>query len=378
MTSLPQIPFLEKLPFLSYTMAGNSLQSWIVALLIGVALSLFLLRMRIFLVTRFEAYAKRTTRHWDDDAASVLARTNTFFLVAVSFYFVMYAIVLPPRLERVADAIVTATIFFQLLLWLDRVLMIIVHRWMKSEYDSHGTLASPKAAILTAIARFVLYVIVLLSLLDNLGVNITALVTGLGVTGVAIALAVQNILGDLFASASIALDKPFEVGDFIVVNEFSGTVEKVGLKTTRVRSVNGEQIVFPNGSLLQSRVSNFKRMSERRIPLNFGLAYDTPAEKIDTAQSIVREAIESAPGVRFERTHCVRFGAASLEFESVFWVLTSRFADSTDASHFIVKRILQRFQEEKIDFASATQPRLTHHAEAKQPPAVSRLLPLPE
>ena len=167
------------------------------------------------------------------------------------------------------------------------------------------------------VGRIVLWSVVLLMILDNLGVNITALVASLGIGGIAVALAVQNILGDIFASLSIALDRPFAIGDFIVVGDVLGTVEYIGLKTTRIRSLSGEQIVFSNADLLKSRIRNYKRMTERRVVFGFGVVYQTPHDKLERIPAMVREVIEAQPKTRFDRAHFKEYGDSALAFEAV-------------------------------------------------------------
>jgi small-conductance mechanosensitive channel len=205
------------------------------------------------------------------------------------------------------------------------------------------------------IAKIVLWVIVAMLTLQNLGVEVTALVAGLGVGGIAVALAAQNILGDLFASMSIVLDKPFVLGDFIVVDDAMGTVEKIGLKTTRLRSLGGEQLIFPNNKLLQSRIRNHKRMTERRVQFTVGVAYETPRETLQRIPTIVRDAIEAQPETRFDRAHFKSFGPSSLDFEVVYFVLKPDHRIYMDIQQAVNLLLLDRFAAEKIQFAYPTQ-----------------------
>ncbi len=181
---------------------------------------------------------------------------------------------------------------------------------------------------------------------------------GLGVTGIAVALALQNILGDLFASLSIVLDKPFVVGDYIVVDTLQGTVERIGLKTTRVRSLSGEQIVFSNADLLKSRLRNFKRMQERRVAFTFGVTYQTPEALLTRIPGIVREVITPLPSTRFDRAHFQSFGEYALLFEVVYFVTTPDYALFMDIQQAINLGLLGRFRQEGIAFAYPTQTHL--------------------
>ena len=211
------------------------------------------------------------------------------------------------------------------------------------------------AGVLRFVAKLTLWVLLLLMALENFGVNITALITGLGIGGVAVALALQNILGDLLASLSIVLDKPFVLGDSITVDTLTGTVESIGLKTTRLRAVSGEQLIFANSDLLKSRIRNWKRLAERRVVLTFGVPYDTPPDVIERIPGMVRALVEAQELTRFERAHLKGFGASSLDFEAVYWILTPEYGIYMDRQQAVNLGLLRAFEREGIDFASAAQ-----------------------
>ncbi|WP_459615588.1 mechanosensitive ion channel family protein [Bordetella sp. 2513F-2] len=200
-------------------------------------------------------------------------------------------------------------------------------------------------------AKVLLWAVVLLAMLSNMGVNITAFVASLGVGGIAIALAVQNILGDLFASLSIAIDKPFEVGDFIVVGPLAGTVEHVGLKTTRIRSLGGEQIVMSNTGMLGATIQNYKRLQERRIVFQFGLTYDSTPEQLRQVPGIVEKIVRAQQQVRFDRAHFKGFGESSLDFEVVYIVLDPGYNLYMDIQQAINLAMMEAFAELGVDFA---------------------------
>jgi small-conductance mechanosensitive channel len=200
-------------------------------------------------------------------------------------------------------------------------------------------------------SRLTLWVIVTLMVLDNFGINITTLVASLGVGGVAVALATQNILGDLFASLSIMLDKPFEVGDFIIVGEVLGAVEHIGLKTTRVRGLGGEQVVFSNGDLLKSRIHNHKRMQTRRVAFVLRVAYGTSEEQLCRIPRLIRDIITARPNVDFERAHFMMWGEWSLDFEVVYHFRSPDYILHMDAQQDIFLGIYRRFEQEGIQFA---------------------------
>jgi small-conductance mechanosensitive channel len=196
---------------------------------------------------------------------------------------------------------------------------------------------------------------VLLLTLDNLGVDITALVAGLGIGGIAVALALQNVLGDLLASLSIALDQPFVIGDFLIVGEHLGTVEYIGIKSTRLRSLTGEQIVMSNADLLSSRLRNYGRMYERRVVFTLGVTYETPRDKLREIAPLLRGIVEAQEGVRFDRAHFAKYGPYSLDFEVVYHVLSADFGRYMDAQQAINFRIHEAFEALGVQFAYPTQ-----------------------
>jgi small-conductance mechanosensitive channel len=196
-----------------------------------------------------------------------------------------------------------------------------------------------------------IWVVMALLFLANCGANISALVAGLGVGGVAVAFALQSILGDLFASFAIVLDKPFVIGDSINVNGFSGSVEHIGLKTTRVRSVTGEQLIFSNSDLLKNVVKNYKRMERRRVSFNFGVIYETAPALLDRVRELVRSAVEEEKECTFDRCTLTTLAASSLDFEAVYWMETSDYNAYVNAHHRILVRMLDRFAKERLEFA---------------------------
>jgi len=205
------------------------------------------------------------------------------------------------------------------------------------------------------VSRIVIWSLVVLLALDNAGIDVTALVAGLGVGGVAVALAVQNILGDLFASLSIVFDKPFAVGDFLIIDSYMGSVEYVGLKTTRLRSLSGEQRVFSNSDLLGSRIRNYGRMYERRVSFDIGVTYQTPRDKLRMIPEILREAIESQKQTRFDRSHFKAYGDSSLLFETVYYVGVPDYNIYMDIQQAVNLRVHERFEEEGVEFAYPTR-----------------------
>jgi small-conductance mechanosensitive channel len=242
------------------------------------------------------------------------------------------------------------TLMLQVALWANRAVTLGLSRYFK-RHAGDGAQASASSTLLSWALRSALWAIALLAVLSNVGVNITALIASLGIGGVAVALAVQNILGDLFASLSIAIDKPFEVGDAIGVGPVSGTVEFVGLKTTRIRALGGEQIVMSNAELLKQTVSNFKRQVTRRVVLLFGVTYDTTPEQAAAIPGIVRSIIEGEPQVQFGRAHFKGFGDSALTYEVVYTVLDPNYDLYMDLQQKFNLRLMQELKNIGVGFA---------------------------
>lgn len=265
-------------------------------------------------------------------------------------------LVFDPRVALVCKAAVVVMLAIQIArfvpVFVDWALARIAKR--SAGEGHHQSVAETLVGLRWAILGIV-YSLVLLLALQNLGIDITALIAGLGIGGIAVALAAQSILGDLFASLTIALDKPFVVGDFIITGNEMGAIEHIGLKTTRVRSLSGEQLVFSNSDLLSSRIRNYKRMSERRVVFNFGVVYSTPPDQLERIPGTVRKIIEGNPNLRFDRCHFAKFGGSSLDFEAVYYIKSPDYNAHMDALQSINLAIAREFGREGIDFAFPSQ-----------------------
>ena len=298
--------------------------------------------------------ARRRAGRWGELIAETARATSSLLLLPVAIYAGSAALDLPPRVERVTEHVVLIALLLQAGLWLHR----FIGRWAELRIEL-GREREPQGAtalgLLAFAARVAVWSLVSLLALDQLGFDITALVAGLGIGGIAVALAVQNILGDLFASLSIVLDKPFAVGDFIVVDSLRGTVERVGIKTTRVRSLDGELLVFANGDLLKSRIRNFQRMLERRVEFTVGVTYQTPRDKLEQVPRWLREAVEAQQRTRLDRAHFKAFGDSALVFEIVYYVLDRDYNRYMDVQQAVNLAIFERFAREGIEFAYPTR-----------------------
>jgi small-conductance mechanosensitive channel len=333
---------------------GNSLRSWAAALLVAAAVFAMLRFARALILRRVRAFAGVSGAHIGVVTLDVLARTSVLFLLFVSFYAAAHMLVLPPRLGWLLRVAGVAVVVIQLALWGNVIISAVISRQTRRLLDEDAAVATTVNAV-GVISRLVLWTLLVLLGLQNLGLQITPLLTGLGIGGIAVALAVQNVLGDLFASLSIVVDKPFVIGDFIIVDELLGTVEHIGLKTTRVRSLSGEQLVFSNSDLLNSRIRNFKRMYHRRVIFDFGVTYQTPHAKASRIGAMLREIVAAQPKTRFDRAHFKEYGDFALKYEVVYHVLEPDFNTYMDIQEAINLELMRRFEEEQIEFAYPTQ-----------------------
>ena len=340
--------------FLNTQVYGNRLDLWLLAIAIAIVTYIALKLIRRFIARRLTSVAKRTRTTVDDLTIDLLKNTRGFFLLALSIYAGSLVLALSGPAGRVISSLVVVALLIQVALWGNRLISYLIKTYTEKRLEEDAATATTVSA-LGFIGRLVLWSVIVLMALENMGIDITALVAGLGVGGIAVALAVQNILGDLFASLSIVLDKPFVIGDFIIIGDYMGTVEHIGLKTTRIRSLSGEQLVFSNTDLLQSRVRNFKRMYERRVLFTIGVIYQTPYEKLQKIPQIIREIIEKQHPVRFDRAHFKSFGDFSLNYEIVYWVQDPDYNVYMDIQQAINLEIYRRFAEEGIEFAYPTQ-----------------------
>ncbi|HET7038320.1 MAG TPA: mechanosensitive ion channel family protein, partial [Gemmatimonadales bacterium] len=283
--------------FLDRVFLDNTLRTWIVALALGAGTAVVLRVVTRVAVRRLGAMAQRTETYWDDVLTGVLRATSGLFLTIVALLVMVTVLDLPADWEVTLRRVSAVALVIQGGLWATAGLTGWLAAYRRARITEDPAAATTVGA-LGFVGRIVLWSVVLLLALDNLGVDVTALVAGLGVGGIAVALAAQNILGDLFASMSIVLDKPFVLGDSIAVGDFMGSVEYVGLKTTRLRSLTGEQLVFSNADLLQSRVRNYGRMKERRIQFSVGVTYQTPRETLARIPALLRQAVEAEEPVR--------------------------------------------------------------------------------
>ena len=333
---------------------GNSLWHWALALGIVIAVFAITLVIRRIVRSRYERLAATPQIELLELPLKVASQTGMLFLLVISIYAGASILTVPEKVSSILKTALTIVGFWQAGLWVSTA----VTSWL--EFKQRATLAHDRAAagtfsIIAFVSRALIWALVLLLTLDNLGINITALIAGLGIGGIAVALAVQNVLGDLLASLSITLDRPFVVGDAIAVDDFNGTVEQIGIKSVRLRSVNGEQIIMSNADLLKSRLRNYGRMIERRVQFVIGVALDSPPEKLSQIPAALRAIVESEQNTRFDRSHFARIGSASLDFETVYFVTTPNYGVYMDIQQRINLKVIELLTKQGLQLAIPVQ-----------------------
>lgn len=286
--------------------------------------------------------------------AGLIDKIKLWFLIYVSVYTGSLYLSLPETGREIMIKLLIISLLFQGAIWGSEIINYWLKRYQSQKMEEDAASATTFSA-LGFVSRLILWSVISLLALDNLGINVTALVAGLGVGGIAVALAVQNVLGDLFASLSIILDKPFVLGDFIIIDSYMGTIEHIGLKTTRIRSLSGEQLVFSNSDLLNSRIRNYKRMSERRVVFSIGVTYQTSADNLKAIPGMIKDIITKQDLARFDRAHFKGFGDSSLNFEIVYWMESPDYSVYMDTQQGINLELIRKFGENKIEFAYPTQ-----------------------
>jgi len=332
----------------------NSVTIWLVALGVSAAIFVCIQLVLYFVRSRVSAFAARSATLWDDVVVHALEKTRKTFTLGVAVYAGSSFLTLPPRLDRVLGVLTALVVLVQVGLWFSAGLSFWLTGYTRQQLEQDRAVATTVSAMGFA-AKLLAWVLLFLVGLDAAGVNVTALVAGLGIGGIAVALAAQNILGDVFSSLSIIVDKPFVLGDFIRVDDMLGNVEKIGLRSTRVRSLSGERLIFSNGDLLRSRIRNYGSMPQRRVVFEITVTYQTPREKLMAVPGIIRAAIEANEPVRFDRSHFARYADSWLMFETVYFVLSDDYNTYMDIQQRVNFTIHEQFEAEGIDFAYPTQ-----------------------
>ncbi len=337
---------------LTFTVYHNTLLNWSIAGAITLIAYLAFTVLTHIVAGRLYAISRITKIETLNFIGSLVKSANPLALLALSMFIGSQVLDLPKGVENLVRALPILAILGQVAFWGNKLTDFLLNCYVETkETEEDRLVLKTMLGPVKFVMLLVFWSVLLLMALDNLGIDVTALVAGLGIGGVAIALAVQNILSDLFAALSIVIDKPFVVGDFIIVGDFLGTVEHIGLKTTRVAGLGGERLIFCNSDLLTSRIRNYKHMRERRVVFQFKVVYQTPCEKLERIPGIIREIIEKIDLARLDRAHFKGFGDSSLDFEVVYHVLKPEYDVYMDVQQTINLKLIKEFQKLDIHFA---------------------------
>ena len=344
---------MKELLQLDQTLLHNPLQDWLIAAGIFFGLMLLAVLLKRQVIKRMSVLARSSPRQVFAAMVKAAQATRLWLVAIVALQLGSEYLDLPHKAVLVLERIMTVAVFLQFGLWITALLdfWIARSRNHQPDTDSVSTSIDP----FSFLGRLILWTVLLLLVLDNMGVNITALATSLGVGGIAVALAVQNILGDLFAALSIVTDKPFVIGDSIAIDSLSGTVEHVGLKTTRIRSSTGEQLIIANSDMLKARLRNYKRMHERCITFSFTVPFSTAADLLEKIPQLVRAAVEGRETVRFDRAHFKDLGGNAYSFEVVYWVRQPDYRTYMDAQQAINLALVRAFAADGIQLSYPSQ-----------------------
>ena len=340
--------------FLSNPFADNTAQDWLVAAAVVVVVVVVVRTVIGLVLRRLKAIASKTETDVDDLVTELLEKTKFVFVALVALYAGAISLTLPPEVDSVLSKILVLGFLLQGAFWANGIVNYMLGSWARQRFEADPTISTALGSV-GFLVRFAVWAMFIMLALDNLNIDVGPLIASLGIGGLALALALQGVLGDLFASLTIIFDKPFAVGDYIQVGDLAGTVQHVGLKSTRIRAVTGEQLVFSNGDLLGSRIRNFQIRQERRCVFTLGVTYDTPPEKLERIPALIQEIIESRENTRFDRSFFMTFGDSALNFETVYYMLVPDYQTYAETHHAINVEIFKRFADEGIEFAYPTQ-----------------------
>lgn len=345
----------ENVSFLDFTVFGNTGAQYAYALTVFVLGVLVLWFFKAIVLVFLKELSNRTKTEWDDLIIASIGRIRLPFFVFMAFYYAITFIKVPQIITSILEYAILIVIMFYAVLMLETVIDKVKNRMIESRKKEEKVDDTAIVDAAAGLVKIVLWIIAALVLLAHYGFNITTLLAGLGIGGLAVALAAQNILSDLFATFTIYLDKPFKKGDFIVIGTDMGVIKKIGLKSTRLETLQGQELVVSNRELTSTRINNFKKMQRRRIVATIGVTYNTPVKKLQKIPSIVSEIINKHARITLDRVHFKSFGDSSLVYEIVYYVESPEYNDYMDLQQQINLELAKRFEKEKIDFAYPTQ-----------------------
>jgi small-conductance mechanosensitive channel len=332
---------------------NNTIREYAIALSLIVCGILLILAFKRVIIIRLQKWVEKTPGTWDDFIIQSFSRFGVPIFQWIIVYWGIHLLDLSTRTERIIQIVTSLLVTYYILRLVSSIVMLLLKSGVRRQ--EHGDEKIKQLGGLMLIINVFIWIVGIVFLLGNWGVQVAPIITGLGIGGIAVALAAQNILGDLFNYFVIFFDRPFEAGDFITVDDKAGTIEYVGVKTTRLRSLGGEQIIIGNSNLTNSRIHNYKRMARRRVVFTIDVEYGTPLETLKTIPSVLRSIVEEQQLITVDRVHFASYKDWSLRFEVVYFVLSADFNAYMDIQQNINFRIYQEFESRKISFAFPTQ-----------------------
>lgn len=338
---------------LDHVYYNNTVREYLISgsiILFGI---LLLLVFKKILIKYLEEWARKMPGNWDDFVVSVVKRFGIPIVQWVIIFWGINYLDLSDRIDRIVQIAIAVIVTYFILRLISSLIMLILESRVRRQ--ERGEEKIKQLGGLMIVINIIIWALGLVFFFDNLGYNVTTIITGLGIGGIAIALAAQNVLGDLFSYFAIFFDKPFEAGDFIIVDDKLGSIEYVGLKTTHIRSLSGEQIVIGNSNLISSRIHNYKRMAKRRVVFTLNVEYGTPIGLIKKIPVLLRSIVEQQDLITFDRAHFGAYKDWSLQYEVVYYVLSPDYNVYMDIQQQINFQIYEEFEKLKIRFAIPTQ-----------------------
>lgn len=344
---------------------GNSTRDWLIAAAI-IAVSFILIQaLKRSVLKRLQKWANRTIFTFDNFLVTAIERTVIPFLYFAAIFVAFGYLTFNTSANNIIRVARLFIITFFILSLITSAIQYFIFAFLDKQENSE--MKKKQAGSLIIILKVIVWILGLVFLINNLGYNVTTIITGLGIGGIAVALAAQAVLADFFSYFVIFFDRPFEIGDFIIVdNKVIGAVEHIGIKTTRIRANSGEQIICSNKDLTDSRVHNYKRMLRRRVVFGFGVSFQTSIDQIKMIPGIIKQIIESTDDATFDRSHFSAIGDYSMKFETVYYIESPDFNLYMDAQQKIYLQLLEIFEKENIQFAYPTQTLLAGNAFTNQ------------
>jgi small-conductance mechanosensitive channel len=334
---------------------NNTIYDYSITLGIFIVLFSIFMFFDFYLIFKIEKLAKKTETEWDDLLVDILKEIKWFFYLLLSIYFSIKYINVNPIISNVSYYLVIIFAGYYIAKGISRAINHFIENHLKKNEGKKDTSSSSMMKLLGNIAKGIIWIVALLMILSNAGIEITPMVASLGIGGIAIALALQSVLGDLFGAFVIYFDKPFKEGDFIIVGNDMGVVKHIGIKSTRIQALQGQELVMSNTELVNSRVNNYKQMEKRRIAFAFGVKYDTGIKKLNKIKEIVKNTFEKVENATLDRVHFKEFGDFSLNYEVVYYVMSSDYNQYMDIQEQVNLGLYEDFEKAKIEFAFPTQ-----------------------